>query len=557
MSPSEHDTLRFRVRAEGWDEATRITVFDGHNRIRARGVGALDECLPKGLYQVRLERLGAMQDHLVIHDKATDAAFPPPRRSSAMPSTDTTETHEFYQEPGAHFSMHSTAPDPATAQDHARLMIMLRASGEGDCTGQALSEGLALFAEGGVQVTGFDATETARDEAAGWLIYSALLPAGNYLLVHQAGSGQARFLPLQLHRGWDASVFVPHDKGLRLTRASLDLVRAGRGFDPADRLAQTIDGAMQGLGESLDLLPADMRRAAIYGKFDHPLHGLIGAHAHFLGAERRERLEGQVLRNLWRLLPGSPDVIALLLMALEREEAGYPDSLEALLDIAETAFGTGADRPPPRFPLTFPPMLRPGLRALLRASLRIPGRIGPGSGLEAATLSSFSGGGAWSVWEQERAETLPVAAPDAPPSTQKIYAVIKRAISDRAGVPRHRVTAATRMRDVLTNPQEAMPGLLRDMASDLQVPMVEAVPVEPAERVRDLMHQVQDRARSTASSVAPQTAVPDWLIDYARDAVGDAEEPDATALAGRAGVPLRLMEAALAAARESDERRKL
>jgi hypothetical protein len=556
MSPSDRKRLPFRVRAENRDDATRLTVFDGRNRICIQATGAIDTGLPKGLYQVRLERLGAMEDHLIIHDEATDMDLPLPRRQSAMPATDTRFTHEFYQGPGVTFSKKSTRADPDNTAGLVRLMIMLRASGERDSTGVSVGAGLTLFAADGRRITGFEPQETQADTAAGWQIFSALIAPGPYLLV-LVGEQRAEFLPISLHAGWDSMVFVPHENGLRLSQSSLDMVRHGRGFDPSDDLAQKIDGAMKGLGENLDLLPGDMRREAIYGKFSHPLHGLIGAHAHFLSGRQQERLEQQVLRNLWRLLPGSPDVVALLLMAQERTPEGLPETIEALQKIAREAFGP---EHPPQFPLAFPPMLRPGLRAVIRASVGLSDLIAEGSWCEAAALSSFDGGGAWAVWDQERGSVTRVLElpPDGPsvPSSQKVYAAIKRAIAAQTGEAMRNVRAASRVRDVLSDPGRAMRSMMREVATDLGDRTVRAVTPDPADRVRDVMRTVQARVRDAQTrtiEIAPQTALPDWLVEFARGALDDlANAPDLRSLSRQAGVPLRQMRQAVTRASEGE-----
>lgn len=568
MSPSE--PMPFRVGTFDGEDSTRITVFDGHDRIRAEGRGRVETALPKGLYQVRLERLGAMSEHLVIHDAPTDEDYPRPERDSAMPASDTLYTHEYYQDPGMAFSTRSTVSEEEEEDgpDKVRLMIMLRVSGwSGDATGTDLARGLTLYEAGGARITDFGPGDCAADPQAGWLIHSALLRVGNYLLVRETGGGAARYLPLSLQKGWDSFVFIPHDRELRLGRASLDMVRKGEGFDPADPLTQQIDGALQGLGENLDLMSDKNRMMAIYGKFTHPLHGLIGAHAHFLGEHRQERLEGNMLSNLWHLMPGSTDVVALLLRHLERAEA-LPEDPDALAEQAVPYFGDGLA---PFLPLSFPPMLRPGLRAVLRAAGRMPGLIAPGSWLDAVSLSPFDSGGPWTLWEQDLPDAPEVArtrrrtrsrqgAPSDQvlPSTQALYAAIKRAISDETGQPAGQMRAVTRMRELTPDTGAALTPMLRNVERDLGMRLAHQVTVGPDDRLRDLVMQMRDAAApgpAAASRIAPQTELPKWVMQYAEEAVRRADDresalggggpTDIRDMARQAGVPLDHMRQAL------------
>lgn len=566
MSPSE--PMPFRVGTFDADDSTRITVFDGHDRIRAEGRGRVETALPKGLYQVRLERLGAMSEHLVIHDAPTDEDYPRPERDSAMPASDTLYTHEYYSDPGRTFSTRSTVAEEDDGPDKVRLMIMLRVSGwSGDAAGLDLARGLTLYEAGGGRITGFAPGDCAADPQAGWLIYSAPLRVGNYLLVRETGDGSARYMPLSLQAGWDSFVFIPHDRELRLGRASLDMVRKGRGFDPSDPLTQQIDGALKGLANNLNLMSDEARMAAIYGKFSHPLHGLIGAHAHFLGEHRQERLEGNMLSNLWHLMQGSTDVIALLLRHLEREEA-LPEDPEALAQQAGPYFG---DTLAQFLPLTFPPMLRPGLRAVLRAAGRIPGLIAPGSWLEAVSLSPYDSGGPWTLWEQDLPAQSEAAPPrrrtrsrrgpatgTALPSTQALYATIKRAISDETGQPAGQMRAVTRMRELIPDTGALLTPMLRGVVRDLGMQLTHEVTVGPDDRLRDLVMQMRDAARPepvAASGIAPQTELPKWVMQYAEEAVRRADDresalgaggpTDIRDLARQAGVPLDHMRQAL------------
>jgi hypothetical protein len=528
------------------DYDTLITVFDGHGTKMGEAFGTITLGLPRGLYSIRVERFGEIgKDLVIVHKEEDERILPIPRRHSAMPSTDTSHTHEFLQASSQHFSRNSTWDEPGTTPHSPRLMILVRSTGDGDHAGEEPARNLALFNDAGVPVTRFGPDQAQGHANEGWVAFSARITPGNYILSN-IRDGRAVSLPLMVHSEWDTLVFVPFETHARLSAASIDLRHRGEGYDANDRLTQQIDAAMQGLGQRLNLLDPGLRQAALYGKFDHPLLGLIGAHAHFLGDEKKARLESQVLHNLWRLLPGSVDVIALLLMAQEREDAGLPEDIAALDAFGQMVSGF--------LPLRFPPMLRSGLNSLIRASQVMPDLIAADSWLESAAMSSYADG-AWSVWDQEtatlaqEAEPEPVGAPapppPPPPSRQKLYPAIKRALA--AGTSRRisSIRADDRLRKLVEGHPEGMGGILNRINRDLEGFDIDPDPeiVGSLDRVRDLAKRLETRARPSTPApdmLDPDTRVPQWLVDMVRDRKkADGADFDPRAVARMAGVPLR------------------
>lgn len=529
-----------------------ITVFDGHGTKMGEAFGTISLALPRGLYSIRVERFGeTAPDVVVVHQGDTDKTLPIPRRHSAMPSTDTSNTHEFLQASGQHFSTNSTWDEPGSTPSSPRLMILIRSAGDGDHSAKDPAADLALFNEAGIPVTRFGPDQVQRHEAEGWVVFSARIAPGNYILT-EIREGQARLLPVMVHSDWDTLVFVPFETHARLSAASIDMVHRGQGYNADDRLTQQIDAAMQGLGQHLNLLEPGLRQAALYGKFDHPMLGLIGAHAHFLGDQKKERLERQVLRNLWRLLPGSVDVIALLFMAQEREDAGLPEDTVALDTLALGAFDQLLS---PLLPLRFPPMLRSGLNSLIRASQSLPELIAPGSWLEAAAKSSFADG-AWSVWDQ-RAAALPAAAPEmapapAPtaPSRRQLYPKIKRALSAGTSRTAKSIKADDMLHGLVKKHPKGVGAVLDRINRDLDGFRVDPDPsiVRRGDRVRDLARRLEETVQPVAPPpdwIDPDTQVPDWLIDMVRQRKkADGADFNPRKVARMAGVPLISVEQA-------------
>ena len=305
----------------------------------------------------------------------------------------------------------------------------------------------------------------------------------------------------------------------------------------------------------MDLLKPEDRSAALYGKFSHPLSGLIGAHSHFLGKDRKEKLEAMVLRNLWGLMPGSPDVIALLLMALDRDEGDFPQSKAELDQEAKRAFG---EKISGLLPLTFPPMLNSALQAIMRATQTLPDLVKEGSWLEAAGNSSF-GSGSWALWDQptgrdpfkEEAESQTYMTTS--PSTQKLYPAIKKAIAKISTHEAKEIFARARINEFVNPTELTLEKLMLDVneqVSDYSLDQIKPSG-EKVDTVRDLMQHIRVSAKprsvNTLSSeiefFRPNSEVEDWLIDLVHDQI-DKDNFDAGKIAKRYAVSKRSVERA-------------
>lgn len=532
------------------DYDTRLTVFNGHGERAGEAFGEKTLRLPRGIYTIRAERFGEIgEDIVILHEKDGERTIPIPRRHSAMPSTDTSHTHEFLQAAGHHYSRNSTWDDPGADDADPRLMILVRSTGDVDHSEVFPAKSLSLFAEDGELATRFEPEQTKRHQHEGWVAFSTRMKPGNYILA-DIRETRAVALPILLHERWDTLIFVPFEDRPRLSAASVDICDRNHGYNPDDRFTQQIDAALQGFGMRLNLLPDDLRNEAIYGKFSHPFHGLIGAHAHFLGTRKSEKLERQVLKNLWKLLKGSVDVIALLLLAQEREEGVSPKSIAELNALAEHSFGESLEA---YLPLSFPPILRTGLNSLIRTSLDIPELIAPGSWLETAANSSYADG-AWSVWDQEafafEAESHDEAFPSPPVlSPNKLYGIVKRAIAEGSSRAVHSIYANDRMSDFI-DVSTGMLGILRSISRDMPEFEIDADPaiVASHERVRDLTRRVGSAAQPRSaipSSLSPDTNIPDWLVDMVDSRMkSDGGDYSPLAVARMVGVPLKSVERA-------------
>jgi hypothetical protein len=79
------------------DDAAEISVIDGNFNTVARGIGTVEQVLPRGLYKLRIRVGPSVEEELIAldQDKELDRdtlAFP-----SAIPLNQTSRSHEYHQ----------------------------------------------------------------------------------------------------------------------------------------------------------------------------------------------------------------------------------------------------------------------------------------------------------------------------------------------------------------------------------------------------------------------------------------------------------------------------
>jgi hypothetical protein len=179
-----------------------------------------------------------------------------------------------------------------------------------------------------------------------------------------------------------------------LPTAKIFFARKDAGFQPKDAGTKAADVILNGLQSNQDLLTKGALNLMLSSNFDHPMLGLVGAHIllrrqrsfelrlsmdnrkpNSQEAKQRDELRAQlrlVLRNLVRLLPGSPDVAALSLLA-------------------------GSSRARSEVQVNEPPMLRLGLLAFMEEAASRPSVLGPESPIPALVPSIYADT-PWSTW---------------------------------------------------------------------------------------------------------------------------------------------------------------
>lgn len=374
MSNSNEPVSRFNIEIAPYPGSsaadTRITVYDGWDEVRGEGEGQVDLQLPKGLYTVRAERAGMSWEKVIRHETVTVEQLQEPLRVSATPVIDSATHHEYYEMPAASSSRQDTRP--AIGGNDGRLFIFLRTLNAESYHGEDLAKNLRLLDDRGEVVSEFSPKETLRD-TSGSLGFSAPARRGTYLLQYRGEP--PREMPLYIYPGCATQLFLMYQGGLRFETAKIFMPHESQGFDPANRYTQVVDAAVTALQQGDTYFPKDAIDSLLHEKFFDPMLGLLGAHFLLMWPELRENYVNLVIDNLENLIPGSPDVQALRLMAAER-----------------------LGRDIPQKPFDRAPMLRPALEAVLRLSSDYP-ELTPEKGLLECIATRFYVDSPWTSWE--------------------------------------------------------------------------------------------------------------------------------------------------------------
>ena len=375
-----------------------LSLVGADFRPLASGMGSLSATVPPGIYQV-VARAGPIVERTLINlapgaihrNDSIAVSFP-----AAAPVQNTSTTHEYHQYAVEQASQEVSA---ATGPPSGLVIVVRDVRGlEGPPLEAADLHGFALLDQSLQPLPGFEQGWKIR-QAEAIATWSGRLLGGGYALrtdpsritggTRRPTSSQAYDQALWLSPNWQTVVFIVTGPGGPQTSvASVHMSGLGMGWSPYEvDVGLALELAAWGLKEGRSVVPDDLLGVLLNTKFINPMLGVVGAHSLLLRQELNRNLLEVVLNNLEGMLPGHPDMLALRVMAANR-------------DAAERASGEPAPPPPPaRSPsgTTWPPMLLPAYRALIALDAVDPGVVVDGSPAELAAANLLVQG-MWTSW---------------------------------------------------------------------------------------------------------------------------------------------------------------
>jgi hypothetical protein len=370
----------------------RIQVHDaGFNMVR-KGFGSLQEKLNPGLYLVRVEN-GATPFEKVIYvppGGRAEVSYPvenQPQTFSAGVVYGSSSLHEYTGGFTRHLSQTVAAKKHGTG---ARLVVLASRPDETQRAPIKFRSVRLLNASGNLLD---DLAQSSLTEGPNTgdlaTAYAAEVDAGGLVLEWKDESTKAASCwrqSLWLPAGYAMVIFLTVPPGRStpvMSSASIHLAHLEEGFEPSASSASAAECALDSLRTRRQLLSKSrLQNDLLGGKFQNPMLGIYGAHMILQrtmpDSEKAEILK-EVLGNLENLVPKSPDVAALRLMAnrLLGSSSAVP-----LCD--------------------WPPMIRLGYVAYREADYAQPGAFIGDKSVADRIRTALASGGVWTRWNAER-----------------------------------------------------------------------------------------------------------------------------------------------------------
>jgi hypothetical protein len=409
-----------------------IDVVDADFAPVASGVSALDVELAPGLYEIHF-REGTASEMRLVKLGPGDNIVPAPEFAPASPAPveQTATSFDYHQEPVLEATSAIDRDCAAPGPESGGIVVMVRnVRGQETVKFPDDLRTRLIVVDAKLEPVDQDGDDwvDARERTGGrapWALWSrAVTPGGYALRIERPGASDVLYQSLWVGEGWQTSLFIPNtDAGPAPELATAHITRVGQ-WTPSDEgstVALALESVLTGLRSGRPVVPAHLD-ALFQGKFVNPFLGIAGAHALFAMPEPSLGLAQTVIKNLERLMPGNPDVVAL---------GHRARSLGAMLAPREGVF--------------WPPMMDPGYRALLHADATSPGAILDGSPAEV-----FAGrarvAGLWTTWAAEPSrglarsigERIGIVGERADPAVERVLAYIEGAAAvgrtNRAGL---------------------------------------------------------------------------------------------------------------------------
>lgn len=500
---------KFRVEISG-DATTEIVVADSNRAKIGAGVGKLSAELAPGLYKARFKAGGATRDQIFeVADGPIYLSAPRLDLRTPVPIPGTGSTHE-YQEDGVRALAHVIPVDIGVGSEIA-LFVRDSKKSFGSGTPSEPWQDLALEYLGGGTAIDF-ASIGLRDPNRGMSAARVRTQSGTYLLTLARGNRPALQFPVTASEGWRTTVFLDcaGDPDVRLPdlySASVVITRLDVFVELHDEVLRYAEFAKQSLAAGRLAVDAESMSEMLHGKFDYPMLGILAGHLLLLARKPNYALLRTVVSNLQRLVPGIPDLQALLVALAQRKES------VAAID----------------FEVNEPPMLRCSWDILVEASHEYPELL-PTSAHWMQYVYGLSGSQVWLAWQRPREATLP--------SRSRTQAQEKRSVtftlgSATAGVGVE-IPAETTMRDyasMAATTLDVSDGIMQKRGARdfwgqyrtlLADPSIAQTPLQSALRRRFLDYVDDDRADEegvTLASVARDLRVPVPVLVEAANAL--------------------------------------
>jgi hypothetical protein len=395
---SSNATSEIRLTVEAEEPGTEIFLLDDQFRLKERSVGRLDTRQSPGVYKIKL-RAGyeTREEIILLQDEPVERHYPALAFYSPIPLEGTGGSIKSQAEAAERLSREAK---PIAAGEGSRIFIFARdyIGGGVESPEEPVAEnpaaGLSLKNVAGKMLVDLAEKSEVCGGPEPWAACAVEVAPGPYVLSLKTPGGEMFEQIIYAPLGWHAQVFLTqrlHEsrraEGQSRTLKIPDLpgaallLTSSQDFNANDGGARLVELARISFSNRRRVLTGELRKM-LYGKFEHPMLGIYGAHLLLLEKELDVSLYNQVVNNLRGIFKDShPDVEALSL-ATNEDATSYVFNL--------------------------PPMLRRSWSLVVKATVRRPDLVPIGS-KAAQVADCVLGTKPWMTWMQPREARLPVA----------------------------------------------------------------------------------------------------------------------------------------------------
>jgi len=314
------------------DQSSEVIILNGKFQVCARGIANVQLAVQQGIYNAKLrvgdqfsEKLFLVKENEPNGEKKI--SLPPLEFPSPIPLQYTSTFKESHKEVMCKATENFTATSPLG--EGAAVLIYLR-----DISSMFIdlqSDDLATYAQyfQGFALSNLDGSESFSLEAIGtfvpkqgFLIASASVTPGNYVLSQLKSDKQRLCLPLVIPMGWSLQVFIPmflreesKQFGADFDGAAMVFSKPNSGFDANStelRISEVFRQALSGGRSDIDEKKMEAVKAVISEKLSNPMLGLLAAHLILRANETKLELVEKILDKVSTLLGQDyPDLLIL------------------------------------------------------------------------------------------------------------------------------------------------------------------------------------------------------------------------------------------------------
>jgi hypothetical protein len=315
------------------DEGTRIEVLDPtlQPMVLPHNAGEAKINVTPGVYSVRFRRGLAVTEKLVIVSKGdneipvTLTADEEPVFATAAPIAQVGDTNPIHRRAAEKLSLSAPHPIGKSSRDDGRFLFFVRADGE---SATRLDAGITLHAMSGRHLVNLDYLAESNLKGR-WAGVHLSLPAGVYRIRRRVGKIAFEQV-VHIRKGWQTQYFAKvHTGGVgaaaEFTLLSLLMAHESQGFDGTRPDGRFAEAALRALRER-STISGPLTESMLHGKFENPLLGIMAA---LLQLRRKDLVVSElrpIVNNLLWLVGPSPDVLAIGLGMLTRDEALRDDA---------------------------------------------------------------------------------------------------------------------------------------------------------------------------------------------------------------------------------------